>query len=184
MLISECMDAMAGVAKAFQRKVDDETITQYYNRFSHLSAKQWNQLCDWAVTNCDRFPTVKDLYGEMYAENMIARQSMRERDKDTFVIVCSCGSSVAFNRTVGPMLVHCADCSTSWDKFLAIRMADQYGVFWVDEDTRAALMSKIPMKQALEHIHVLLSSMKVEDKKQRVDSKVSRARLLPKEAIA
>ena len=180
MLMSECMDAMNGVAKAFQRKVDDETITQYFNRFSHLNAKQWDVLCEWAVTNCDRFPTVKDLYGEMFTRNMVQRPTTREQDKDTFVIVCECGSSIAFNRTVGPMVVHCAGCALSWDKYLAIRSADQYNVFWMDEDIQAALRAKIPMKQAVDQAKALLVSVGGDAKKPWVDSRIERARRLPK----
>lgn len=157
-------ESMTGVASAFGAKPDEGRMAVYFKSFSHLSDRDWQSLCEWAVRSLDRFPTVKDLWRGMYELNLVQRPKLSDLDKDAATVVCDCGTSFVFSLNAPPATYHCMgdNCHKSYDSAYVRANMDQYNVLWVEVDIRAALHARIPKAKAMEMIYDVLSHMHVD----------------------
>lgn len=162
MMISDCDATMKELGHAFGvAKMDDNRVTAYYNAFKHLTDQQFAALSEWAKQNCDRFPTIKELYRGVYDCGMVQRPKLSDLDKDTMTVVCECGCSFVFPRTAPPATYHCMGdgCHVSYESEYVIQNADRYGVLWADVEIRMALNGRIPKAHAMKAVYEFLSAM-------------------------
>lgn len=188
MMESDFKASFEAVASAFGAKPDEGRMFVYLKTFRHLTDKQWQVMCDWAVQSCDRFPTVKDLIRGTYECGMVQRPKSADLDKGVMTVVCTCGASFVFHRNAQPSTYQCPGdtCHVSFDSEYVIRNADQYGVLWMDQETREALKAKIPKAHAMKAVYEYLKGMHRAEPVQvrRADRVQDIGRALPKEAFA
>ena len=182
MMLSDCDTYLRELGHAFRvAKMEDQTVTAYYEAFKRLEARQFATLVDWGKQNCDRFPTIKELWRGMYELNMVERPRMSDMDKDTFVVVCTCNWSFAVGRHAQIPIVKCPnpECHISYDMPYIMHNADQYNVLWADPDTRAALRTRISPKDVLKQVADLVSRMAA-DKKTAIHAQGISERMRPR----
>jgi len=178
MMMSDCDASMKELGYAFGiTKMDDNRVASYHNAFQHLDGRAFASLVEWAKQNCDRFPTIKELYRGMYELNLVQRPKLSEMDKDAITVVCTCGTSFVFSRNNPPSTYHCPGdgCHVSYDSQYVRQNMDQYNVLWADVDIRAALHARVPKDKAMAMIYDVLQSMTVVPEKKANMKEVARA---------